>query len=142
MARTLSLFESATSRGRVIRQGDLTQIVIDGGGALVTPTLDFRVAQRWGQAKPASGNLITDRGRFFEKLSCLISRTGTNVPTRGNAKQLEGLARQMMQAGYDLAEWALPQELKSIGRPDLEPLAPKPKAAEAAEDDEVPRSDS
>ncbi len=132
MARTLNLFESATSRGRVIRQGDIVQIVIDGGGALVTTAQDFRVAQKWAQSKPASGNLVTDRGRLFEQLGSLVSRPGTIVQTRGNAKQLEQLARLMRQGGYDLGEWMLPPELKQNHPPP--PPQPKAKTHSTASD--------
>ncbi len=131
MKRTLSLFESATGRGRVVRQGDLVQIIIDGGGALVTTSVDFRAAQKWAQSKPATGNLISDRGRFFEQIGALVSRPGTMAPTRGNSKQLEGLARLMKQGGYDLGEWMLPPELKNVGHVTL----PGPRAARDAKDD-------
>src|SRR3546814_3686766 len=59
--RTLNLFESATSRARVIRQGEIVQIVIDGGGAFVTFMQEFNLAKKWATPKTATGNMITDR---------------------------------------------------------------------------------
>src|SRR3546814_18247766 len=73
--RTLNLFESATSRARVIRQGEIVQIVIDGGGAFVTFMQEFNLAKKWATPKTATGNMITDRGRFFEQIGTLVSRS-------------------------------------------------------------------
>lgn len=136
MARTLTLLEAALLRMRVIRQGDLVQIVIDGGGALVTTTMEFMQAQKWAQRKPATGNMVSDRGRFLEQITVLISRPGSIASTRGNARQVEGLARLMKQGGYDLNEWMLPPELKNLGHPRAEP--PKPRAAEQAPEPDEP----
>lgn len=131
MARNLSLFESSTKRGRIVRQGDLVQIIMDGGGAVVAPMQDFIVAQKWAQAKPASGNPVTDRGRFLEQLPVLVARPGSFAGTRGNERQLATVARLMRQAGYDLGEWMLPPELKAQPKlPDA--LAGKKKDAEPA----------
>ncbi len=117
--RTLTLFESAVSRARVIRQGDIVQVVIDGGGAFVTFTQEFMQAQKWAQSKPATGNVVTDRGRLFERIGTLISRPGSMLSTRGHGKYVENLARSMNQTGYDLGEWMLPPELKDISRAHL-----------------------
>lgn len=114
MAQALNLYEALTRRGRVIRQGELVQIVIDGGGAMVAASADFRSAQKWAQTKPASGNVVSDRGRFFERIEALVSRPGSMLPTRGNRKQIEHLARLMKQGGYDLGEWMLPAEIKQL----------------------------
>ena len=130
MARTFSLFESAVSRMRVMRQGDIVQLVIDGGGALVTSTQDFIQAQKWASSKPASGNMITDRGRMLERLSVLVARPGSVLGTQGNAKQLAGLCKLMSQGGYDLAEWMLPPELKNP-QPQAPANKPDPPDAEA-----------
>ena len=108
-----TLFESATSRGRIVRQGDLACIVMDGGGAVVVSSQDLVLAQKWAQSRPPSGNLLTDRGRFLDQISVLISRPGSQQPTRGNDRQIERLARSMKQAGYDLSEWQLPPEMKT-----------------------------
>ncbi len=136
MTRTLNLFEAATRRSRLIKQGDLTQVIIDGGGAFVVFTQDFTQVQKWAQSKAASQNLMTDRGRVFEQFSVLISRPGSQAATRGNSKQLESLARAMKQGGFDLGEWALPPELKNVGRPDADALAPKKPASEPEAGDE------
>lgn len=132
MARTLTLFEAATSRARIVRQGDIVQIIIDGGGAMVTTTQEFLQAQKWAARKPATGNMISDRGRFLEQITLLISRPGSMATTRGHARQVERLAQQMKQGGYDLNEWMLPPELKNPGHPQPEP--PKPKKGAEADD--------
>lgn len=124
MSRSISLFEAATQRSRILRQGDLTQIIIDGGGALVVMTQDYIPVQKWAQSKAASQNALTDRGRFLEQLPALVSRPGTQASTRGSTKQLEALARTMKQGGYDLSEWNLPPELKQA--PVIAPLPAKP----------------
>ncbi|MFT4046145.1 MAG: hypothetical protein QM661_05545 [Solimonas sp.] len=126
--RPLNLFESAISRARVIRQGDITQVVIDGSGAFVTFTQEFRQAQKWASPKTATGNMITDRGRFFEQIGTLISRPGSMVSTRGHGKSVEMLARKMLQAGYDIGEWMLPPELKDLATAHLRSV-PKPQKA-------------
>lgn len=135
--RTLTLFESAVSRARVIRQGDIVQVVIDGGGAFVTFTQEFMQAQKWAQSKPATGNVVTDRGRLFERIGTLISRPGSMLSTRGHGKYVENLARSMNQTGYDLGEWMLPPELKDISRAHLRAVDALTKAGKtpAAEDE-------
>jgi hypothetical protein len=132
MARAETLLEAALKRIRVIRQGDIVQLVIDGGGALVTTTQEFIQAQKWASSKTATGNIVTDRGRLLEQIGPLISRPGSILSTRGNAKQVEALAKLMKQGGYDLGEWMLPPELKNPQIPQPEPA--KPKAAEAEDD--------
>lgn len=107
-----SLFDAVVARGRVIRQVDLACIVLDGGGACVVPMQDLVQAQKWAQSRAASGNLLTDRGRFLDQFNVLVSRPGSQQATRGNEKQLEKLARAMKQAGYDLGEWTLPPAFK------------------------------
>lgn len=107
-----NLFESAIGRGRLIRQGDVACIVMDGAGASIVEMQDLLRAQRWAQSKPGSGNLLSDRGRFLDQFTVLVSRPGSQQATRGNAYQLERLARSMRQAGYDLSDWTLPPELK------------------------------
>lgn len=125
MARVLNLFESALSRARVVRQGDLVQVIVDGGGAFVTYQQEFMQAQKWAQSKTASGNWVTDRGRLFERINTLISRPGSAVSTRGHGKYIENLARSMNQAGYELSEWMLPPELKNLGNPRFHVAAAK-----------------
>lgn len=112
MAAQKNLFEAATGQARVIKQGDLIQIVIDGGGAFVTTLEEFMPARKWAERKAASGNRVTDRGRFFEQIAVLISRPGTQAATRGPIKAVEALARKMKAGGYELGDWALPPELR------------------------------
>ncbi len=131
MARSETLFEAAVKRMRVIRQGDIVQIIIDGGGALVTTTQEFLQAQKWASSKPATGNMVTDRGRLLEQIGPLVSRPGSMLSTRGNAKQVEALAKLMKQGGYDLGEWMLPPELKNPAPTAPEPIRPKPASDES-----------
>ncbi|NKF22441.1 hypothetical protein [Solimonas marina] len=140
-ARTKNLFESAVSRARVIRQGDIVQVVIDGGGAFVTFTQEFRMAQKWASSRIATGNMVTDRGRFFEQIGTLVSRPGSMVSTRGSGKYVENLVRAMNQGGYELSEWMLTPELKAIARAHLQ--GPEPKVRDAAEEapSEAPEAD-
>lgn len=137
MPRALTLLESAQSRMRTIRQGDLAQLIVDGGGAMVVPMIELMQAQKWAQRKASSGNMLTDRTRFLEQVTTLISRPGSMLPTKGHHKAIEALAKQMMQAGYDINEWALPPELRGLGRhAALEPDAPK-KKGDKQDDDEA-----
>lgn len=128
-----TLFESATGRGRILRQGDIACIVMDGGGAVIVHSQDLIQAQKWSQSRPASGNLLTDRGRFLDQIPVLISRPGSQQSTRGNDRQIERLARAMRQAGYDLSEWLLPPEMKTPAywMPQA-PEAPKPNGSQDA----------
>jgi hypothetical protein len=115
-ARTLTLLEAVQQRMRTIRQGDIVQMVIDGGGAMVATSQEVSQAHKWANRKPSSGNVMTDRARFFEQITVLISRQGSMIQTRGHHVAVEKLAKQMMQAGYDINEWALPPELRGLGR--------------------------
>ena len=133
MARTISLYDGATAKGRVIRQGEIIQMVMDGSGAFVCSAQDFMVAQKWAQAKTASTNLLTDRGRFIEKIEVLIARPNSVISTRGSSRPLTMMAKQMRQAGYDLSEWVLPHDVKEalktpidLPRPKSEPAEPEP----------------
>lgn len=130
MARSLSLYETATNKGRVIRQGEIVQVVMDGAGAFVCAAQDFMVAQKWGMARTGSGNVTTDRGRLIEKIEVLISRPNSFVSTRGSSVPIERLAKSMKQAGYDLKEWNIARDIiESIeARPGQSP-APTKKAA-------------
>lgn len=111
MARALSLYEMATGKGRVIRQGEIVQVVMDGAGAFVCAAQDFMVAQKWAMSRTGSSNTVTDRGRFIEKIEVLISRPNSFVATRGSTVPVERLAKAMKQAGYDLKEWGVPMEV-------------------------------
>lgn len=114
MHKARNLFESATSRGRVIRAGDIVCIVMDGAGAIIVSTMDFVQAQKWAQSKIPSANLITDRARFLDQFTVLVSRPGSIQATRGNDRQLSQLATGMAAAGYALAEWSLPIRLRRV----------------------------
>lgn len=111
MARVLSLYEMATGKGRVIRQGEIVQVVMDGAGAFVCGAQDFMVAQKWAMSRTGSSNAVTDRGRFIEKIEVLIARPSSFVSTRGSSVPVERLAKAMKQAGYDLKEWGVPIEV-------------------------------
>jgi len=127
--KTKTLFESFTSRGRIAKQGNVVMIVIDGGGAMVVAMDEYIGAQKWAQAKVSSGNIVTDRGRFLEQFQVIVSRPGSFVGTRGNARQLYKMAKAMRAAGHDLGEWMLPPELKVNKLVDPDELKVKPKAA-------------
>ncbi|HEY1076867.1 MAG TPA: hypothetical protein VGE51_09275 [Fontimonas sp.] len=114
--RTLTLLEAVQQRMRTIRQGDIAQLIVDGGGAMVATSLEVAQAGKWAQRKPSTGNVMTDRSRYFEQITVMISRQGSMFPTRGHHAAIEKLAKQMMQAGYDINEWALPPELRGLGR--------------------------
>jgi hypothetical protein len=130
-----TLFEAATARGRVIKQGEIACMVMDGGGAVIVFMQEFIGAQKWAQSRVPTANLLSDRARFLDQFSALISRPGSVQATRGNDRQLEKLARAMLGAGYDLAEWTLPVEFKAIGRgpaPQADPKATKDASNEVA----------
>lgn len=129
-----TLFEAATARGRVIRQGDIASIVMDGAGAVIVFMQEFVGAQKWAQSRVPTANLLSDRARFLDQFSTLVSRPGSVQTTRGNDRQLEKLVRAMLAVGYDLAEWTLPVELKTIGHgKPPPPTAPRP-GVEGSED--------
>lgn len=130
--KTKTLFESFSSRARVAKQGNIAMIVVDGGGAMIVPMDEFMVAHKWAQSKPASGNAVSDRGRFLEQFTVMVSRPGSFAGTRGNQRQLYKLAKQMLAAGHDLGEWMLPPELKGPKLVDPDALVVKAKPAEEA----------
>ena len=135
-----NLYEAATSRGRVLRQGEVACIVMDGGGAMIVFAQEMSGAQKWAQSRLPTSNLLSDRARFLDQFSVLVSRPGSVQSTRGNDRQLEKMAKAMLGAGYDLAEWTLPPELKSIGHGPV-PNAPARKAADSAADAGTPAGD-
>ena len=111
-----NLFEAATGRGRVLRQGNIACIIMDGNGAVVTYMQDFAQARKWAQSKLPTSNLLSDRARFLDQFQVLVSRPGSIQATRGNQQQLEKLVKEMLAGGYDLSEWTLSAELKMMGR--------------------------
>lgn len=143
MARTLSLYEMAASKGRVIRQGDIVQMVMDGAGAFVCSAQEFTTAQKWGMSRTGSGNITTDRGRLLDKIEVLISRPNSFVATRGSSVPIERLAKAMKQAGYDLKEWNIARDVITAieKRVDHSPLVKQTQPEEPpAEDPSVEKS--
>lgn len=137
-----TLFEAATKRGRVIRQGEIASIVMDGAGAVIVFMQEFVGAQKWAQSRVPTSNLLSDRARFLDQFSTLVSRPGSVQTTRGNDRQLEKLVRAMLAVGYDLAEWTLPAELKSIGHGKPPPTAPQaPREKPEGADDGIQAGD-
>ncbi len=139
MARSLSLYEVATGNGRVIRQGEIVQVVMDGAGAFVCAAQDFSIAQKWAMSRTGSGNKVTDRGRFIEKIEVLISRPNSFVSTRGSSVPITRLAKTMKQMGYDLKEWNIARDVIAIvetrpGQQQVKKAAPE----EPAESDVEP----
>lgn len=137
MARVLSLYEMAASKGRVIRQGEIVQMVMDGAGAFVCSAQEFITAQKWGMSRTGSGNITTDRGRLLDKIEVLISRPNSFVSTRGSSVPIERLARAMKQAGYDLKEWNITRDVITLieKRPDQVPPMKKAAPEEPVADD-------
>ena len=137
MARALSLYEMAASKGRVIRQGDIVQMVMDGAGAFVCSAQEFVTAQKWGMSRTGSGNITTDRGRLLDKIEVLISRPNSFVSTRGSSVPIERLAKAMKQAGYDLKEWNIARDVIALieKRPDQTPPMKKAAPEEPVPDD-------
>ena len=136
MARSISLYDSATGNGRVIRQGEIVQVVMDAAGAFVCSATEFMVAQKWAMSRTSSGNKVTDRGRFIEKIEVLISRPNSFVSTRGSSVPVERLGKAMKQAGYDLKEWNLAKDIIEAIEKKPVNATKKPAAAEAAQEPE------
>lgn len=119
MARTQTLYESVSSKGRIMRVGEIVQMTMDGAGAICCNSQDFLAAQKWAQSRPSSTNIVTDRGRFLEKIEILIARPNSFVSTRGSQEPLTRLARAMKMSGFDMGEWMLPPEVKQALKPVL-----------------------
>jgi hypothetical protein len=132
MLKLRTLYEAATRNARVLRQGEIASLVMDGGGAVVVSILEFTSAQKWASSKPFSGNLLTDRARFLDQFTAMVSRPHSVQPTRGNELSIERLVRAMRGAGYDITEWQIPPEMK-------DPMYWKPK--EPGADDRKKKKD-
>lgn len=117
MKKEVSLYQAATSGGRVAKQGPLVQFILDGNGAMVTSTMDWAMAEKWANSKSSTGIRATDRNRFLDQIPTLAARPGSFIGTRGSTKPLTDLCILMKNNGYDLKEWALPPELKDLGDP-------------------------
>jgi hypothetical protein len=129
-AKEKSLYESALGKLRVSRIGPLTMLVIDGQGLALCLTADFAPAEKWAKSRPAGPNATIDSAKVIEKVDVLVCRPGTTfASTRGSTKPLEAVAKAMRAAAMDLKEYALPPELKDMGKAEDQVLAAK----EAAE---------
>lgn len=128
--KEISLFQSAAGKLRVSRIGPLTMLVIDGQGLALCLTADFSPVEKWAKSRPQGPNATIDAAKIIEKIDVLVCRPGTTfASTRGSTKPLEAVAKAMRAAGMDLKEYALPPELKDMGKPQDQVLAAK----EAAE---------
>ena len=128
--KEISLFQSAAGKLRVSRIGPLTMLVIDGQGLALCLTADFSPVEKWAKSRPQGPNATIDSAKIVEKIDVLVCRPGTTfASTRGSTKPLEAVAKAMRAAGMDLKEFALPPELKDMGKPEDQVLAAK----EAAE---------
>lgn len=128
--KEISLFQSACGKLRVSRLGPLTMLVIDGQGLALCLTADFSPVEKWAKSRPQGPNATIDAARIIEKIDVLVCRPGTTfASTRGSTKPLEAVAKAMKAAGIDLKEYALPPELKDLGKAEDQVLAAK----EAAE---------
>lgn len=136
-AKEISLFQSACGKLRLARVGPLTQLVIDGQGLAFCLTADFSPVEKWAKSRPQGPNATIDSAKIIEKIDVMVCRPGTTfASTRGSTKPLEAIAKAMRSAGMDLKEFALPPELKDMGKPEDQVLAAKEaaekKKAEAA----------
>ncbi|HUS24770.1 MAG TPA: hypothetical protein VM369_07465 [Candidatus Binatia bacterium] len=114
MARELTLLQSALQRLRVTRSGGITQLVVDGQGAALVPTADFSPVQKWAHSRTAAPNALQSMQRVIDKLEVVIVRPGTTfAATRGSAKPLGDLLKMMKSSGFDINEWAIPNEVKN-----------------------------
>jgi len=128
--KEISLFQSACGKLRVSRLGPLTMLVIDGQGLALCLTADFSPVEKWAKSRPQGPNATIDAAKIIEKIDVLVCRPGTTfASTRGSTKPLEAVAKAMKAAGIDLKEYALPPELKDLGKAEDQVLAAK----EAAE---------
>lgn len=110
--------------------GPLTVLIIDGQGLAVCLTADFSPVEKWAKSKTAGPNATIDSAKIVEKVDVMICRPGTTfASTRGSTKPQEAIVKAMKAAGMDPKEFALPPELKDIGKPEDQVLAAK----EAAE---------
>ena len=136
-AKEISLFQSAAGKLRISRLGPLTMLVIDGQGLALCLTADFSPVEKWAKSRPQGPNATIDAAKIIEKVDVLVCRPGTTfASTRGSTKPLEAVAKAMKAAGIDLKEYALPPELKDMGKPVDQVLVAKEaaekKKAEAA----------
>ena len=140
MIKPRTLYDAAIRQGRVVRQGEIATIVMDGGGAVVVAMQEFVSAQKWASSKPFSGNLLTDRARFLDQFTGMVSRPHSVQPTRGNDRQIDRLVRAMRMAGYDVTEWQIPPEMKDpkYWMPKLEGQDDKKKDSDDAPSDGSP----
>jgi hypothetical protein len=124
--KEISLFQSACGKLRISRLGPLTMLVIDGQGLGLCLTGDFSPVEKWAKSRPQGPNATIDASKIIEKIDVLVCRQGTTfASTRGSTKPLEAIAKAMRAAAMDLREYALPPELKDIGKAEDQVLAAK-----------------
>lgn len=124
--KELTMYESATQRLRVSRNGQCTMLVVDGQGAAVVPTADFSVAEKWAKSKAAAPNAFMSMTKLLDKLEVAVCRPGTTFcSTRGSPKYVVGLAKQMISAGFDINEWALAPDVKAEATARVDTPTPK-----------------
>jgi hypothetical protein len=136
--KEISLFQSACGKLRVSRLGQLTMLVIDGQGLALCLTADFSPVEKWAKARPQGPNATIDASKIIEKIDVLVCRPGTTfAATRGSTKPLEAVAKAMRAAGIDLKEYALPPELKDLGKAEDQVLVAKEAAEKKKKDAEA-----
>ena len=128
-----TLFEGFIFRARVVKQGDIAMIVLDGGGALIVAMDEYLTANKWAQSKMSSGNMVTDRGRFLDQFTAMVARPGSFLGTKGNGRQLYKLVRAMRAAGHGMDDWMVPMELKGAKLEDPDEIKKKDKDEPGAE---------
>lgn len=128
-----TLFEGFIYRARVVKQGDIAMIVMDGGGALIVAMDEYVTANKWAQSKMSSGNMVTDRGRFLDQFTYMVARPGSFLGTKGNDRQLYRLVKAMRAAGHGMDDWMVPTELKAAKLADPDEVKKKVKNEPGAE---------
>jgi len=128
-----TLFEGFIFRARVVKQGDIAMIVLDGAGALIVPMDEYLTAQKWAQSKMSSGNMVTDRGRFMDQFNSMVARPGSFLGTKGNGRQLYKLVKAMRAAGHGMDDWMVPMDLKAAKLEDPDEIKKKDKGEPGAE---------
>src|SRR5690242_5138189 len=110
--KELTIYQAACQRLRISRNGNVTQLVMDGAGAAVCLTADFAPAQKWAMSKTSMMNGLQCAAKLIEKIEVLAARPGTTFAgTRGSPKPLSNLLKAMQSAGFDVNEWGFPPDV-------------------------------
>jgi len=135
--KQLTMLQSALSRMRVSRQGQVTMVVVDGQGAAAIPTMDYRTMEAWASKKSSAPNANQSVLKVMERLEVMICRPGTTfASTRGSPKYVTDLAKAMISAGLDIGEWALPPDVREAATsPAMAASKPAPKKTDPAATD-------